>query len=384
LEFSGKSHSLYNILAENPPPGYRIRTKGDISSSMSNSLTKNEFIYSFQEVILNKLIPVTILKSQMEALRKPPRNTDLTYAAGHLILRDEPWVVDLEFYTQLAGYNLHHLNRFRKVVEKALSSNQCKKIICWTNLAKKTITENTSNKEIHDKIEIVRLSTTTRKFTKMSSKDKIKILFVGSSNIPGEFEFKGGIDLLISIKKLNQRYDNLEFTVRSDMPKELKKEFHQISNVIILDQLIPWSQLDQMFQSADIFLFPTHSTPGLVLLDAMSYELPIITSDVWANSEMVIPGENGFLVRANKNVRYTNEKQVPIWTHRTHSNFIQSTRKRDQERIQDIVNKTGLLIEDEKLRKRLGKNGRKMVENGTFSMQKRTQKLKKIFDQATS
>jgi len=351
---------------------------------MSNSLTKNEFIYSFQEVILNKLIPVTILKSQMEALRKPPRNTDLTYAAGHLILRDEPWVVDLEFYTQLAGYNLHHLNRFRKVVEKALSSNQCKKIICWTNLAKKTITENTSNKEIHDKIEIVRLSTTTRKFTKMSSKDKIKILFVGSSNIPGEFEFKGGIDLLISIKKLNQRYDNLEFTVRSDMPKELKKEFHQISNVIILDQLIPWSQLDQMFQSADIFLFPTHSTPGLVLLDAMSYELPIITSDVWANSEMVIPGENGFLVRANKNVRYTNEKQVPIWTHRTHSNFIQSTRKRDQERIQDIVNKTGLLIEDEKLRKRLGKNGRKMVENGTFSMQKRTQKLKKIFDQATS
>ena len=162
LEFPGKTHSLYNILVSNPPKGYQIHPKADPTTRITKSITNIQSIYSFQEVLLNALIPVTLLKSQIESIKKPPKDTDLTYSAGHIILRDEPWVVDLEFITQLSGYSLLHLQRYRKIIENALSSNLCKKIICWTEQGKKSIQHNVHNKKIHEKIEIVRLSTTRK------------------------------------------------------------------------------------------------------------------------------------------------------------------------------------------------------------------------------
>lgn len=384
LEYSGKSHSLYNTLIQTPPEGYQVTTKADKGSSISRSLARNEVLYSFQEVILNKLVPVTILKSKMELYRKTPPNTDLTYSAGHLIMRDEPWVVDLEFYTQLAGYSTTHLRNYKKIIEKTLTSEKCKKIICWTKLGKETITNNTFSTNIHDKIELVRLSIQPKKFTKESPDDKTRLLFVGSSNIPGEFVFKGGIDLLRAMKILNKKYDNIELIIRSDVPSTIKKEINKIKNVKLLDQVLSWTQLDKLFKQSDIFLFPTHSTPGVVFLDAMSYELPIVTSDVWANKEMVSNNDNGFLIRPNKNVTYVNDSNVPIWNHRLHSKFIQSTQRIDKKRIKEIVDKTGIIIEDEKLRRKMGKRGREMVEKGEFSIKRRNIKLKQIFDEATS
>lgn len=384
LEFPGKTHSLYNILVSNPPKGYQIHPKADPTTRITKSITNIQSIYSFQEVLLNALIPVTLLKSQIESIKKPPKDTDLTYSAGHIILRDEPWVVDLEFITQLSGYSLLHLQRYRKIIENALSSNLCKKIICWTEQGKKSIQHNVHNKKIHEKIEIVRLSTTRKKNPPKHSDDKTRILFVGSSNIPGEFEFKGGIDALRAFKILNKKHKNLELIIRSDIPKKIKNEVKKISNIKIIDYVLPWTQLEKEFLQTDIFLFPSHSTPGLVLLEAMSYGLPVITTDVWANSEMIIDEHNGLLVKPNKHVRYVTETHVPVWNHRPHSKFIQSTRKDDKERIWDIVNQTNRLIIDEGFRKKLGENGRKMVEQGKFSMKKRTEQLKDIFDKATA
>src|ERR1700743_3524338 len=47
-------------------------------------------------------------------------------------------------------------------------------------------------------------------------------------------------------------------------------------------QLVRWmprQQLGEMYQAADVLLFPSHEGAGMVVAEAMSYGLPVITLD---------------------------------------------------------------------------------------------------------
>jgi hypothetical protein len=51
--------------------------------------------------------------------------------------------------------------------------------------------------------------------------------------------------------------------------------------------------------------------------------------------------------------------------------------------VKQIVEKTSLLIEECSLGRRIGREARHLVERGDFSIEKRNEKLKRIFDAAT-
>ena len=384
LDIAGRMHSLYKELVLNPPEGYQFITQDTSWDKASSAVSKLNAIYTIQERILSKLIPVNLAKAYLERFKKPPEGIDLTYATGHLVFRKEPWVVDLEFVTQLAGYSIKHFKRYKKLIEKTLASECCKKIICWTEACKKTVLENMDCRDFEHKVETVPLAVHKKNFIKdYSDKEKVKLLFVGSANIPGEFEYKGGKEVLEAFTMLRQRYPNLELLVRSDIPQEIKIKYKGLDSLRIIDEIIPREQLEEQFKSADIFLFPTHSTPGLAILDAMSYELPVITTDVWANPEMVEDSKTGFLIKKSEKVQYYAEHFIPIWSYIPDSQLMKAIRTVDYRVVEELVEKTSLLIENEGLRRRMGKAGRWEIENGKFSIEKRNKKLKRIFDEAT-
>jgi len=60
-----------------------------------------------------------------------------------------------------------------------------------------------------------------------------------------------------------------------------------------------------------------------------------------------------------------------------------SIRTVDKLVMQELLEKTQVLIEDEALRKKMGRIGRNKIETGPFSINYRNNKLKKIFDEAT-
>ena len=60
------------------------------------------------------------------------------------------------------------------------------------------------------------------------------------------------------------------------------------------------------------------------------------------------------------------------------------TRHTDSEVVRELANKTISLIEDKELRRKLGACGRYEVEHGKFSLAKRQERLKQIFDEATA
>jgi glycosyltransferase involved in cell wall biosynthesis len=125
--------------------------------------------------------------------------------------------------------------------------------------------------------------------------------------------------------------------------------------------------------NSDIFVYPTFGDLfGLGLLDAMVAELPIITTRKFAIPEIVKDGKNGFLITPWYTWYYKNylpRKNVKII--RSKNGF-----------IKELVEKLSLLIEDSSLRKRMGKNGRRLVEKGKFSIKERNKKLANIYKMA--
>lgn len=383
LDIAGRMHSLYKNLVLYPPEGYEFITQNASWDKVSATAARTKALYSFQQKVLSKVLPVNLVKAYLEKGKGLPENTDLTYATGHLVFRKESWMIDLEFVTQLAGYSVRHFKRYRKLIEKTLATEYCKKIICWTEAGKKTVLGNMNCDGFAHKVETVPLAVTKKNFVKDYENDgKVKLLFVGSANIPGEFEYKGGKEVLEAFTLLLPKYPNLELTIRSDVPKELKVKYEGLDNLRLIEGIIPWEQLEHEFKSADIFLFPTHSTPGLAILDAMSYELPVITTDVWANSEMVKDGETGFVIRKSEKVSYYIENFIPIWNYTPGSRFMKTIKMVDPNVVQELVEKTSILIENEDLKKRMGRAGRWEIENGKFSIEERNKKLKRIFDEA--
>jgi glycosyltransferase involved in cell wall biosynthesis len=381
---SWELHSLYKELVYLPPEGYEFVVAANKRVSRSqdfiNSLNKMVVRYYFTKVPYDYVRPLVYYFYYRLKDGSRSENVDLTYASQHVVFRREPWVVDLEHAGALVAYG--KIKAFKKIIEKVLGSDYCKKIIPWTEMSKKTLLSSFDYRGFKEKIEVVNLAVRPKRFHKKFDSDKIKLLFVGTANrvnISDSFAIKGGNEVLKAFETLCKEYRNLELVLRSYVPANVKEKYASFKDIRIIDNIVSWKVLDYEFRTADIFLFPSHSTPGMAILDAMSYELPVVATDVWANRELVDDGRTGFLIKGSGKVRYFDENFVPLWGE---PRFMRAIRQVDSRVVEELVEKTSILIENEGLRRSMGKTGRLRIEEGNFSISKRNQKLKKIFDEA--
>jgi glycosyltransferase involved in cell wall biosynthesis len=132
----------------------------------------------------------------------------------------------------------------------------------------------------------------------------------------------------------NQRSD-ISFILAGrgrDLDK-LKKKVRKLGlqdKFIFLGQ-VGKDQLVQLYQNATLFAFPSyHEGLPTVLLEAMSCGLPVIATDVRGNRDLISSGKNGILVPS-----------------------------RSPKEIADAILR---LLDDEKMRRKLGKNARETIE----------------------
>jgi len=105
--------------------------------------------------------------------------------------------------------------------------------------------------------------------------------------------------------------------------------------------------VQEVMEGTDVFILPS-LREGLptVVLEAMSYSLPVVASDVGGTSELLVNGETGFLIE-------------PL----------------------DVVglrSKLSILIKDEVKRISMGKSGKKLVESN-FSLKQMTSSIEKKY-----
>jgi len=166
-------------------------------------------------------------------------------------------------------------------------------------------------------------------------KDGIKILTVARL-----VKEKGIQNSLKAIYILSQKYDNLRYTIVGDggYKEELVKlvKEYNLQNIVEFVGVKSGKDALREYQSADIFVLPSISTHkswveggGLTNLEAQLCETPVVASNCGGIPEYVIDKVTGFLA---------------------------------QENAEDLALKISLLIENKKLREKMGRDGRKMVE----------------------
>jgi glycosyltransferase involved in cell wall biosynthesis len=364
-----------------PPNGYEfVVAQRPEDKLFYNLAVRWPFTHRLLSQLTNRIVPDVLLRCWLQRWRKPPEETALTYGFEHIVLRPEPWIVEVETASLLVGSRPQHFRMFKFVLARALASPHCRKIICWSEAGRRTITEGLNSEGFQQKVEIVYYAAPAKHFVKdYEAKKSIKILFVGSQAIDRPFEMYGGVEILEAFALLHSRYD-VEMLVRATVPADVKAKYSRMEGLRIIDQVVPWELLEQEFQSADIGVLPYHSTAPHTILDMMSYELPVVGRNCWANPEYILDGVTGLLVQPSRKVPY-------YYGNTCHPNsatrgFRRAIREPDADVVNELVQKLSLLIETPELRKRLGQAARCEVEHGKFSSKVRSDKLKRIFDEA--
>lgn len=126
--------------------------------------------------------------------------------------------------------------------------------------------------------------------------DEIKILYVGRLS-----KIKGLDYLIESFKSINEDYPNTNLEIVGDGPikKHLEKKIDDlgISDRVNIKGYIEYEDLPKHYRSADIFVLPSLSE-GLsnVLMEAIACGLPVVTTDVGGNRELIKDRRGGYLV----------------------------------------------------------------------------------------
>jgi len=114
--------------------------------------------------------------------------------------------------------------------------------------------------------------------------------------------------------------------------------------IVWIPEMLPRSEVIQFYSHATVFCCPSVYEPfGLINLEAMACECPVVASDVGGIPEVVVDGETGLLVH----VEVDPERGEPL----------------DPQRFaHDLARAIQRLVDDPELRARLGRNGRARVE----------------------
>jgi len=111
------------------------------------------------------------------------------------------------------------------------------------------------------------------------------ILFVGL-----DWHRKGGPTLVNAFMKVLEAYPEAQLTIIGAAPDI------QIPNCTVVGK-VSLEDVSKYYEKATIFCMPTHLEPfGIVFVEALTYKLPIIATNIGAIPDMVLDDVNGYLL----------------------------------------------------------------------------------------
>ncbi len=371
VKILASSHPQFDEIIDLPPEGIEYEVDR-VKTKYHGWITEKKI--DLHNKIL-KILPIPRMTSTKT-------NGDIVHSTRGIIqiFQKKPWIIDCECGSVFTSFNWKAMKNpiVRKIIMHALKSKNCKKILPQSNAAKEDLRKKIGNKnfeKIKHKVEVLYLAMRPNKEKKIKRKDKKIILsFVGIHGFYG----KGTHDLLKTYEKLTKKYNNLELKMKCDEFPEKYKKYKKLPGLKVFTKYLPKKELfKKLYLESDVFVLPTMKDHyGVVLLEAMSAGLPLIGTNSFTLPELIKDGKNGFLIKT----RYSWEMYP--------DNYTQEKIKEDFEQkhpkiINQLIEKISILIENKKLREKMGKESRKMIEdeNGQFSIKKRNRQLKKIYEE---
>jgi len=356
--FNPGVHPQFREILDYPPKGVKYHynlSKEDYNSKITRK--KRALIIKIHKLGIPRL---TFVPNQDKY--------DLIHSTrGILPLNKKPWIVDLESGAAFSGLNWNNLKKplMQKIIISRLSSESCKKILPQSESAKKSLLENVDCSKFEDKIETLYLAYHTTKFKRKDS-DFFRISFIGRT-----FYEKGGHHLHEAFKILNKKY-KIKLKYKGNVPSKFRIKSPNLNYLENIPN--PKKFYEGIFGDCDLYVQPTTvDSFGVSILEAMSTGLPIVCTDDFTLPELVKDGYNGFLIKS----------PIHWYDYRFNINkYLKLVEKNNLQTVKELVKKISILIEDKKLREKMGKNSFKIVESGKFSIKERNRQLIKIYEEA--
>ncbi|MDI3477208.1 MAG: alpha-maltose-phosphate synthase [Thermoanaerobacterium sp.] len=290
-----------------------VRCFGEQNTSLNNmnvrgyrewEILKKDSIDKLQKVLGPLSIDVAMVKDPITS-NIVHCHTWYTFMAGFLakMLYDIPLVVTIHSLEPLRPWkeeqlgNGYHLSTWmeRTGVEAA------DKIIAVSNDSKKDIMKCYNVPE--EKIEVIYNGIDLNQYKKTDSNvarkkygiDGRYILFVGRIS-----RQKGIIHLIDAVKYLPQDVKVVLCASSPDTEEikiEMKEKVKLYPNIIWIDKMVTKEEIIELYSNAEVFVCPSVYEPfGIINLEAMACNTPVVASATGGIKEVVVDGETGFLV----------------------------------------------------------------------------------------
>lgn len=328
-------------------------------------------------------IEISANKFWVRLLEKTLGSEYLIWACQHLLPPDTKfhWIGDFEHASALCAYGDARL--YRKYIGKCISSKKCIAMLAWTNKAKDNL-ENIMDCKNDDKIRVIYPAVAAIDNISVEKSDgRINLIHVGTWRNTGienqaNFLVKGTRDTLLVSKMLLEKFKSrIKITVRAFVPPHIERQFKSKfgDGIEFVRTPLPRKKIIEAFQKSDIFMLPCHSTPTMAFIEAMSCGLSIVTTDVWANRELLGNGKFATIVEPPRHVKYEDEFGTPMWYR---AGFMNELEKIDTRFIHDLFESVSSLIEDENLLNQTKKEALLYYKNH-YTVDNRNAQLKDIF-----
>jgi glycosyltransferase involved in cell wall biosynthesis len=357
-------HSAFDDLVKYPPKGVQYDIPRLVTASKNKTFTAiKRNLFRFYTRIANKPHSIYVpTKSGSQLIHA---------CAGVIPLNNSPWVLDIEHVNSFVGFQPgRYLENVKKQVEKFLESENCRKIIPWSEAGKISLLNGLDARKFEDKIEVV-FPAMAPVNTQKIKHDKPTILYIGNN-----FYEKGARELLQAFDKIKNKID-IKLIIVSNTPQEYLKKYEK--EVEFHEPKIPRQRiLNEFYAKSDIFVLPSyHDTFGMVYEEAMSTRTPSIATNVFAIPEIL--QDAGITLKSP--VSYYNSKNLFNWdSWKEFGDYIRA------HQFPEFIDKLGKaivkLVEDDSLRSKMAKKGRELIERGNLSIETRNEKLRRIYEEA--
>lgn len=303
-----------------------------------------------------------------------------------------PWLIEIEdpttlFYPLIQNGGTRELriseSPYLPIIKALLESDQCKGIITHMKSTADMVCTLFGSDTIRAKVSYtplgVKLPQYWQRHNEGQEAEHLNLLFTNSwHQMPGNFFLRGGLDVLEAFAILHERYPHLRLTLRTHLPG-LEVRYHRIIEkgwVRVIDRFASAREMEALLAESHIFLLPAARVHIVSLLQAMAHGLAVVTSDGWGFEEYVKHGRNGLVVKGRYGkVSWVDEKEGML-----RENY-EPMYKPDPKVVRGLVKAVSRLVENPRLRRRLGRAARHDVQT-LYNLERWNAGLKEVFDKA--
>lgn len=364
-------HPLYETLISNPPTGIEYVSRPTRADPGEYSL------YRPSSNALRQLADGCYGFARMPRVVPILKTYDLVHSSrGFIVIGPNNYVVDLEHAASFVGMRHHRMlsKHMRRVILKFLTSSRCCWVLPHCEAAMDSLSIISPDPAVSHKSRVVYPAFGSETATVVRGKRQVPtILYMG------EYFWKGGRELLRACFRLSSKQDfKVKYiSLRVHPPEAVLKKARETLDIEYIEGPIPRvNLLERVYPSTDIFAMPSYiDTFGYAFLEAMAHGIPCIGTNHFAIPEIIEHNVTGLVV--DTSISYFD-------AHRMGHPEIRVEDVDNSLTVDELTKALSILLESSSLRESMGKQGRKEIVEGKFSVTRRNEILREVYESCMS